>query len=165
MQWKIEIREKEGLFDAVGEGVKKDIGDLGIKGVSHVQFSQVYLIEGAVFEDGIRKICEALLVDPITQDYVIVAVSGRPRVKPGEFTVEVAYNPGVMDPVEDSVLKAIRDLGVPGVTSVKTSRKYVIKGSLSDAQLKTVSEKLLYNKLIQHVVTPQAYVRGGASRT
>jgi phosphoribosylformylglycinamidine synthase len=164
MRWKIEIREKEGLFDAVGEGVKKDIGDLGIKGVSRVHFSQVYLIEGSVFEDGIRKICEALLVDPITQDYVIVAVGARPRVKPGEFTVEIAYNPGVMDPVEDSVLKAIRDLGVPGVVSVKTSRKYVIKGSLSAAQLKTVSEKLLYNRLIQHVVTPQSSIRSGVSR-
>jgi len=156
MFWKIEVRDKPGIFDAVGEGIRKDIGDLGIDAVKDVRFIQVYMIEGSVFEDGIRRICEELLIDRITQDYAIVFSSSRFRADAGEFLVEVAYNPGVMDPVEESTLKAIRDLGINTVQSVKTARKYLIKGKISEAQLKTISDKLLYNKLIQHLVVAGA---------
>ena len=60
-----------------------------------------------------------------------------------------------MDPVEESALKGIRDLKIEGATSVKTAKKYLIRGKLTDRQLKTISEKLLYNKLIQHIIKPQ----------
>ncbi|HQJ16066.1 MAG TPA: phosphoribosylformylglycinamidine synthase subunit PurL [Candidatus Omnitrophota bacterium] len=153
MFWKIEVRDKPGIFDAVGQGIRRDIADLGINGVKDVRFIQVYMIEGSVFEDGIRRICEELLIDRVTQDYAIVFSSGR-RAAEDEFMVEVAYNPGVMDPVEESALKAIRDMGINTVQSVKTARKFLIKGALTEAQLKTISEKLLYNKLIQHLVMP-----------
>ena len=153
MFWKIEVRDKPGIFDAIGEGIKKDVLDLGINTVQEVRFIQVYLIEGSVFEDGVRRICEELLIDRITQDYAIVFSSARRRMDANEFLVEVAYNPGVMDPVEESALKAIRDLSINTVQSVKTARKFLLKGKLTDGQLKTISEKLLYNKLIQHLVT------------
>jgi phosphoribosylformylglycinamidine synthase II len=61
-----------------------------------------------------------------------------------------------MDPVEDSILKGIKDLSIEGISSVKTAKKYLIHGRLSPAQLKTISGKLLYNKLIQHIVKSQA---------
>ncbi len=150
MFWKIEIKDKPGIFDAIGEGIKKDILDLGIKTVREVRFAQVYNIEGEISEEGIKKICDELLVDKITQDYFIKE-SNAPK-EPGEFTIEVAYNPKVMDPVEESTLKGIRDLGITTVTQVKTAKKYLIRGNVTAAQLKIISEKLLCNKLIQHVV-------------
>ncbi len=152
MFWKIEVRDKPGVFDAIGEGIKKDILDLGISTVKEVKFIQVYLIEGSVFEDSIRRICEELLADRVTQDYAIVFSTRQPPADSGEFIVEVAHNPGVMDPVEESALKAIRDMGINTVASIKTAKKYLIKGKITEAQLKTISEKLLYNKLIQHLV-------------
>jgi phosphoribosylformylglycinamidine synthase II len=156
VQYKIEIKDKPGIFDAVGEGIKKDIRDLGIDSVRDVRFAQVYNIEGSLSEDQIRLICEELLSDKISQAYSINdPTTQRPN---GQTThiIEVAYNPGVMDPVEESTLKGIKDLGIEGATSVKTAKKYLIKGKLSDNQLKTVSEKLLCNKLIQHVVNSSA---------
>ena len=71
MLYNIEIKDKPGVFDAVGQGIKKDIFDLGIKSVSEVRFVQVYIIEASVSEQGIRKICEELLTDRVSQDYVI----------------------------------------------------------------------------------------------
>lgn len=156
MLHKIEIKDKPGIFDAAGQGIFKDILDLGIKGVKDVHFIQVYNIEGALSEDELKTICEELLVDKISQDYSIVEQLGISAGKKRKFVVEVAYNPGVMDPVEGSTLKGIRDLGIEGVASVKTAKKYLIEGNLTEAQLKTISEKLLYNKLIQHVVKPQS---------
>ena len=153
MLYKIEIKEKPGIFDAVGAGIKKDIFDLGIKTVREVRFVQVYIIEGSICEEEARKICEELLVDKIAQDYSVNSRTQRTQSNSRtEFIVEVAYNPGVMDPVEDSTLKGIRDLGIEGEVCVKTAKKYIIKGKLSSSQLKIISEKLLYNKLIQHIV-------------
>ncbi|MFH0855908.1 MAG: phosphoribosylformylglycinamidine synthase subunit PurS [Candidatus Omnitrophota bacterium] len=169
MLYKIEVRDKSGIFDAVGEGVKGDIIDFGINSVRDVRFVQVYTIIGELAEEDVKRICGELLADKICQDYSIkkgdVAEIGdvstflglkAGKVETSPFSaisiVEVAYNPGVMDPVEESTLKGIRDLGIEGVRSVKAARKYIIKGKLSAGQLKTICEKLLYNKLIQHIV-------------
>lgn len=157
MEYKVEIKDKPEIFDAVGFGIKKDILDLGISSVDQVQFIQVYIIEGNLNENQVKEICIQLLVDNISQDYSINPHTRKPANPKTEFIIEVAYNPGVMDPVEDSVLKGIRDLGIDTVSGIKTAKKYLIKGALSKYQLKTISEKLLYNKLIQHIVSPLAF--------
>ncbi|MFH0917773.1 MAG: phosphoribosylformylglycinamidine synthase subunit PurL [Candidatus Omnitrophota bacterium] len=160
MQYKIEVVDKPGIFDAVGQGVAKDISDLGISGVKKVKFIQVYILEGNLAEGQVINICQELLTDKVTQDYKILpghpALLERPVRAAARYIVEVAHNPGVMDPVEASVLKGIQDLGISGIDAVKTAKKYIIFGKLSAAQLKNISEKLLYNKLIQHIVNPQA---------
>lgn len=153
MQYKIEVVDKPGIFDASGAGVARDIFDLGIAGVEKVRFIQVYTLGGNLAEGQIINICEELLTDKVAQDYKIL--SGQPdnSLKANQHIVEVAYNPGVMDPVESSVLKGIRDLGIKNVESVKTAKKYIISGKLTASELKTISEKLLHNKLIQYVVS------------
>ncbi|MFA6130194.1 MAG: phosphoribosylformylglycinamidine synthase subunit PurL [Candidatus Omnitrophota bacterium] len=159
MQYKIEVVDKPGIFDAIGQGVKKDILDLGINSVKEVKFIQAYILEGNLTENQVITICQELLVDKVAQEYSVIASEAKQSKNMiarndnrGVHIIEVAYNPGVMDPVEASVLKGIRDLGILGAESVKTAKKYIFYGSLSSGQLKTISEKLLYNKLIQHVV-------------
>ena len=154
MQYKIEITDKAGVFDAVGEGILRDILDLGINSVKRVKFIQVYTIEGDISDIQIEKICKELLADMISQEYVVGGVETGSVQPEGQFIIEVAYNPGVMDPVEDSTLKGIRDLGIEALLSIKTAKKYIIQGKLSQPELKTISDKLLYNKLIQHIVQP-----------
>lgn len=150
MFWRIEVREKEGFYDAVGESVKRDIIDLGfenrIRGVSAVQ---VYLLDGELKERDVKTICEKLLIDPITQDY---DYNGNLAHDKDFKVVEVAYNPGVMDPVEASARKAILDLGISGINSVRTVKKYLIKGTLSYSEIHSIAESVLYNKIIQHIV-------------
>lgn len=149
MLYKIEIQDKPGIFDAVGEGVKKGIFDLGIKAVGSVRFIQVYNIEAGISKSDCVRICRELLCDPICQDfYLNRTIKNKSK---NEFIVEVAYNPGVMDPVEESTLRGVRDLGIQGVVSVKTAKKYILRGHISPGELKIISEKLLYNKLIQHI--------------
>jgi phosphoribosylformylglycinamidine synthase II len=157
MFWKIEVIDKPGIFDAVGAGVKKDILDLGIDSVKEVKFVQVYGIEGRLAPGELARICEELLADRVSQDYRVVGAK-KHALRKNEFVVEVAHNPGVMDPVEESSLKGIRDLGIGSVTAVKTAKKFIIQGKLAPPQLKTISEKLLYNKLIQHVVKSQSHL-------
>jgi len=150
MNYRIEIRDKKGIYDAIGEGVKKDILELGYAGVTDVNFIQVYLIDGDVSPKNIVRMAKDLFTDPVTQEFACPAFkineSGKIHI------VEIAYNPGVMDPVEESALKAARDLGIDGINMIRTAKKYVIKGRFSKNELSSISDKLLYNKVIQHAV-------------
>ena len=153
MEWKIEIRNRKGVFDPLGNGVKKDILDLGIRGVKKVNVSQVFIISGDINESDAKRIAKELLADSITEEYCL---GGGWKVKGGGCkVVKIAYNQGVMDPVEDSARKAIRDMGIYGVKSIKTEKKYFIEGKIKEQDFKAICEKLLYNKVIQHVVKEQ----------
>jgi len=153
VEWKIEIRNRRGVFDPLGNGIKKDIRDLGIKGVKKVNVSQVFIISGDIAGPDIERIAGELLADPITEEYTVN--NERRTTNDERRIVEIAYNPGVMDPVEESTRKAIRDMGIYGVKSLRTERKYLVDGKITEGDFKSICEKLLYNKVIQHVVKEQ----------
>jgi len=148
---RIELRDKKNIYDAVSEGIKRDILDLGINTVSAVEYICVYTLGGDFSRGELARIAEEILTDMISQecDYV----SGF-SVKESEsvHVVEIAYNAGVMDPVEESVIKAVKDMGISGIVSVSTSKKYIIRGTLSKEELSQITDRLLYNKVVQHIV-------------
>ncbi len=146
---RVEVSVKPSLPDPRGESLKADIRDLGIATVQQIRVSDVYLLEGDLSHQELGKICKLLLADPVVEEYSI----GEPPPSPDAQAVEVAYNPGVMDPVEESVSKGIRDLGITTVTSVKTAKRYYLWGRLSASDIELISNKLLVNSVIQHVVT------------
>ncbi|HLD69335.1 MAG TPA: phosphoribosylformylglycinamidine synthase subunit PurS, partial [Candidatus Omnitrophota bacterium] len=149
MIWRVEIKEKKGIFDAAGRSVQKDIQDLGVVGVKKVEVSFVYLLYGNPDEAQVQKICTELLADPIVQEYRFYRHSEEhsdEESNPEEILrfaqndkknlriAEIAYHPGVMDPVEESTLKGIRDLGVKAIESVSTARRYFLYGKISDRE-------------------------------
>jgi phosphoribosylformylglycinamidine synthase len=146
--YRIEVSVKEGFADPRSEGLLKDILDLGIKSVERVKVSSVYLLEGTLNDKELLTVCRELLTDPIVEEF---ATDDSP-VPMGAHLMEVAYNPGVMDPVEESVRKGIRDLGIETVTAVRTAKKHLFWGDLSDDTVKYISDKLLVNSVVQHIV-------------
>ena len=155
MVWQIEIKHRPDVFDSFSDGTFKSIADLGIKSISKVHTIQVYLIEGKIDESQVQKICSELLADHITQEYRYTLNRNFLEKNTENLrVVEIAYHPGVMDPVEESTIKGIRDLGIESVKSVRTSKKYLLYGSVSRNDLEIIINKVLSNKLIQHVVTP-----------
>jgi len=147
---RVEVSVKPSLPDPRGEALKADIRDLGIGTVRQIRVSDVYLLEGDLSRKELEIICRQLLADPVVEDY---SIGEAPPTPPDAHAIEVAYNPGVMDPVEESVSKGIRDLGVTTVTSVKTAKRYYLSGRLSAGDIELISSKLLVNSVIQHVVT------------
>ena len=140
---------KDGFRDPRGEALQKDVRDLGIITVKQVRVSDIYLLEGNLVKTEVRRICEELLADPVVEEYSYNEVP-PPQ---GSHLVEVAYNPGVIDPVEESVRKGIRDLGITTVDSVRTAKRYLLWGELSDEAFQSICDKLLVNSVIQHAVT------------
>ena len=154
--FRVEVSVKSALPDPRGEALKADIRDLGITTVSQARVSNIYMLEGELTQEELELICRELLADPVVEEYL---VGDAPLLKlSGAHAVEVAYNPGVMDPVEESVKKGIADLGITKVNSVKTAKRYYLSGELSPSALELISSKLLVNSVIQHVVTSRERV-------
>ena len=150
---RVEVRLKSHLPDARGNGLVKDIHDLGITAVSAARVVDIYWLDADLTPDELELICRRLLADPVTQDYFC----GRSSLSEDEIdrsyhAVEVAHNAGVTDPVEDSALKAIRDLGLSNVRAVRTGKRYLIEGQLDGEQLGLICGRLLVNPIIQHIV-------------
>jgi len=149
---KVEIGNQSQYKNAFNKSITKGIYDLGIEGVSHVNTFEIFYLLGNISKEEIELICQNLLVDQITQFYTINQPLEQER--DGGWEVEITYNPGVMDPVEESTLKGIRDLDIHTVSRVKTAMKYHIYGQFTAIEKDTIIEKILANKLIQHVVQP-----------
>ena len=149
---RVEVRLKSHLPDARGLGLVRDIQDLGITTVSKVRVVDIYWLDADLAPDELDLICRGLLADPVTQEYRYESgFSAEGEASINHHTIEVAYNAGVTDPVEDSVMKAIGDLGV-GVGVVKTAKCYLLQGHLDEDQLEVICSRLLVNPIIQHIV-------------
>lgn len=151
METIIEVGYKEEVFDAIGEGIKKDILDLGIKGVKDVLTHQLYLIEGTLAEKGLRFIAEHILCDPVTQYYKIIPKPQKKKSKSsdGHFAVEVWFKKGVTDNVGASVEKAVEDLELKGVSEVRSGRKVIMKGRLKKPEVINITTRLLANEVVE----------------
>ncbi len=156
MIWRVEVKQKDGVLDPIGQSIAKDITDLKLGEVSQVRVVSVFLLEGDITRAEVKLIGDELLIDPVVEQYSFDLK--LPLQSATHHVVEIAYNPGVMDPVEASTLKAARDLGVAGIKGVRTARQYHIHGKISFKQLESITGRVLMNKLIQHVVRDPSHV-------
>jgi len=161
---RIEVWNKEEFPDPRAEGLKKDIADLGIRGIDRVGISDIYTISGELDEGAISRICREVLADPVIQDCRYTMTTAPGPASDGGFTVETAYNPGVMDPIEYSLRKAIADLGIEDIREVRTGKRYVISGDITQADLQTIVNKLLVNPVVQHVVSSEERIDPGPGK-
>lgn len=143
--WKVEVYYKPEVPDTVGQGIVEDITDLGISGIDSVRTATVYWIEGTLDAQAIDRIGAELLADPITQVYTFKSQNDSTT----DWTLEVQFKPGVTDAVGDSAVKGIKDLGITGITGVRTGHKYWFSGDLNAEILETIASRLLMNDVIQ----------------
>ena len=151
MGWKIEVTYKPNIDDNVGRILRQDIMDLGIPNVDEVRTAQIYYLEGDIDSDIVYQVASKLLADPITQNFEcnddVATVNLNASKK--NLAIEVQFKLGVTDAVGQSVEKGISDLGILGVKSVQTGRKYWFKGGVGHAQAKTIARHLLSNEVIE----------------
>ena len=150
-QWRFEISSKQGFLDVHGKDTLEDIRQLNIDSVEDVIFERVFLIEAGFEADFARRVAVELLSDPVCQDFYL----GKSDVPAGPMPatlVEVHLKSGVTDPVAESVKSALADMGAGAVASVRTARKYVLLGSVSEAERELIARRTLANDCIEDVI-------------
>ena len=149
-QWRFEVFNKSGFTDVRGKSVLEDIRELGISFVEAVQSATVFLIEADFDKDFAKQVAEKLLADPVCEQYYIgrsVAPAGLAKAT----LIEVHLKSGVTDPVADSVMAAIADMGVQA-NNVRTARKYILLGDITASQTNTIAKKILANDCTEDVI-------------
>ena len=75
MRARVLVRPKAGILDPQGQAVERALPALGFTGVSEVRIGRMIELE---VEDPARlpEMCEALLANPLVEDYEIVEGSG-----------------------------------------------------------------------------------------
>ncbi len=147
---RIEISLKPDQPDARGKALARDAIDLGISGIAEIRVVSIYHFASALPHTTLEQIARRLLADPVTQDYHLGTTPG-PDTSAGSHLIEVAYNPGVADPVGDTITKALEDMDITAAGAVATGTRYLITGDVSQAALDDICARLLVNPIIQHV--------------
>lgn len=152
--YEIEILSKSGFKNVRGEHIHSQVVQLGFKDVKKISYSPLYRIEGGISASEAKRIAAELLSDKITEiPKVRFVKSGREQKNAEASVIEVWFKKGVTDTVAESVVKAVKDLGIMKEISVKTGHKYYLYGRISGSQLDKIAVKLLANTLIQEYKT------------
>ncbi|MGD8979242.1 MAG: phosphoribosylformylglycinamidine synthase subunit PurS, partial [candidate division WOR-3 bacterium] len=139
--FRVEITRKS---DPRGDLVKEAFHSFGLVAVQEVEVSDLYYLAGDLSRDQVESIARDVLCDPVVEHFEISNTDS------GRDGFEILYNLGVTDPKEESVRKAISDIGIQ-VDSIKTGNNYIIKGDFNKEQLAVCAELFLYNPLVQHI--------------
>jgi len=149
-QWRVEVFNRSGFSDVHGKRVLEDIQELGINSVQAVQSAKVFLIEADFDKEFTERLARELLADPVCEEYYI-GRSGPPAGLAKATLIEVHLKSGVTDPVAESVMTAIADMGVRA-HNVRTARKYVLLGQITQKQTDTIAKKILANDCIEDCI-------------
>ena len=149
-QWRIEVFNRRGFSDVQGKKVLEDIRELGIHSVEAVQSARVFLMEGDFDKNFAERAAKELLADPVCEEYY-TGRSGAPAGLAKATLIEVHLKSGVTDPVAESVMTAVADMGVK-VNNVRTARKYVLLGDIKPKQAEAIAKKILANDCIETVL-------------
>lgn len=137
VMFRVEITREN---DPRGRLIKDDFASFGVDDIEHIEVRDVYYLHGDISKEQAERIASELLCDPVVEQYRIGDPEG----------FEILYNPGVTDPKEDSIKKAIADLNIT-VDAAKTGTNYIIKGRYDEARLQQTASLFLFNPLVQHI--------------
>ncbi|MHC4720323.1 MAG: phosphoribosylformylglycinamidine synthase subunit PurS, partial [Planctomycetota bacterium] len=149
-QWRFEVFNRAGSADTHGSGVLEEVMELGVSSVQAVQSAKVFLIEGDFDKAFAKRLAEELLTDPVCEEYYM-GRSAAPAGLAKATLIEVHLKSGVTDPVAESVMAAIADMGVKA-HNVRTARKYVVLGDITQTQADSIAGKILANDCIEEIM-------------
>ncbi len=150
MIWRIDVTAKEGPLDAPARSARATFRDCGLGEVEDVRSGQVYLLDGDLDAAAAGRAARELLCDAVSQEYSVTPASRPPESPGGVRTILVFKRPGVMDPVEESALKAFTDLGLR-VRRVREGRRYLIRGGAGGDRFLEAAARLLANEAVDEV--------------
>lgn len=142
-----EIRVLPTVVDPLGQEVLREAHHtLGMKNLEYVKTARVYRLEG-VTEEQARLVAEKVLCDGVSEEF---GLNDR-KLHQTHHVIDIGYKPGVMDPAEESVLKAAHDLGIKPA-AVATSTEYAFYGDVSSVDIGQVASRFLMNQTVERVI-------------
>ncbi len=153
--FRVEVRPLPSHEDARVAGLRHDVAALGIVGLRAIRIADLYFLSGDLDGAALEQICTRLLCDAVVETYAWQGLDGSgpagaaAPLPAGSWVVEVALRPGVTDSVAESLVRAARVAGIPGLQQAATGRRYELTGDLDAEQVERIAGSLLANTVIQ----------------
>jgi len=148
---RVEVRSKSPSNDPRSGAVRAEAAALGLPSVpSRIDCASVYLIEGDLSVEDVRRLADELLSDPVLETAEVTAQGEAPVAPaPAASTIEIHPLPGVMDPDAEAVELAIRAL-LGREANVRTGIRYDFHG-VESATARAIAERALANRVIHAI--------------
>ncbi|MBN2217431.1 MAG: phosphoribosylformylglycinamidine synthase subunit PurL [Pirellulales bacterium] len=154
MLWEVDIYPAPGQPNRLAQSATAEAADLGFPASLAIDAAHGYLLQGELRPEQVERITAELLADGVVQRTVIARVGdalSEPRPSGSSARlIHVLPKPGVTDPVAESALRAIADMGI-SVDAVRTLKKYWVAG-LSDGEAEALAARVLANDAIEQVI-------------
>ena len=111
--------------------------------------AQLYLLSGLT-NTQVERLTQELLVDPVVQDAAIMA--SEVAQASTDYIIDVFFHAGVTDTLAESVQAGAQMLGISGLEHVETGRRYILDSRLSEDDVHSIAQALLYNPVIQEYI-------------
>ncbi|WP_321532448.1 phosphoribosylformylglycinamidine synthase subunit PurS [uncultured Desulfuromonas sp.] len=148
MASRIVVALKDGVRDARGERVRREIHEhLGIQ-LDQVRTIDVYTVDAALSDEELTAAAEGPFSDPVIQNVAI----NQPLAKDFDLLVEVGFRPGVTDNVGRTAREAIQyqtGRRFNDDEAVYTSVQYLLTGAIDKEAAEKIASGFLANGLIQ----------------
>jgi phosphoribosylformylglycinamidine synthase II len=145
-RFQVEVRALAKKYDMQAQRLAREILQMPGRWQAlplSISTSQIYLISGNLTPIQIDQLTTNLLIDPVIHT---ATFAGN---RPDEHVVDVFLHPGVTDTLAESVIAGAKILGITGIEHVATGRRYRLDPRLSEAEVRTIAESLLFNPVIQ----------------
>ena len=153
MLWEVDIYPAEGRPDLAAREVAAAATELHLAHDLQATFARGYLIQGTLDCGQVTRIAQELLTDLVIER-AVVAPAGDPSLTDlpagRSLWIHVLPKPGVMDPVAQSAMQAVDDLGLRA-EAIRTLKKYAVS-PLDDQQRRLLCSKILANDAIEEVI-------------
>ena len=156
----IEVRAVAGQHDMRAQRLARDISQLPpgqlptLAALSANQLplflrtAQLYRLTAHLTSLQIDQLINDLLVDPVVQEALVSDRAGENEC----YIVDVFFHAGVTDTLAESVIAGASMLGINGLERVETGTRYRFDVRLSEAEVRAITETLLYNPVIQRYI-------------
>ncbi|GCE10748.1 phosphoribosylformylglycinamidine synthase subunit PurL [Tengunoibacter tsumagoiensis] len=160
--YQIEVRANAEQHDVHAHQLAHEIGQLPTRHLSSLaeisaggsqpklRTAQLYRLSGQLSATQLAQLTEQLLVDAVVQEAHITPSEQTPQNTPTGHIVDVFFHAGVTDTLAESVLAGAAMLNISGLEHVETGRRFILDERLSEPDLHTIAQALLYNGVIQH---------------
>jgi phosphoribosylformylglycinamidine synthase len=150
--WRIDVLARPEHQDPIGSAALRSLRGAGLAGLQDVRSRRGYLLAAELPEAQVRAFANAVLCDPVIDQFVVHAPGAAGQLPAGGVQmVAVVPRAGVTDPVAHSVQKALADMGLPAVAA-GTYRAYDVRGAVDPQRLLQVARKALANDVVQDVL-------------
>ncbi len=144
---RLEIRLKDELKDAEGDGIRRKSREYFGFEVDDIRTIRVLTIDGDLDSRQLDRIRKEIFTNPVTEES-----SFSPMATNFDWVIWIGFRPGVRDTAGSTAVEAIEDLlGIrfKPDQDVYTSKLYEIRGQVSEEQVRRIAGDLLANDIIQ----------------